>query len=226
LSYGPDINLSLPDWTPEQALDATRKLNFYAPWLVPFSFCSPFHAGRAWQGPSWRTFHRAPLRPAVKLFLADDALARLAPETKLVYPARIASEHGRIEFKAFDAQPSPEILAACCHLLVGVCLSDELSGRSEGADVALYQRAACDAFYDEDIYAGAGEILQKAGVALFRAGCAEGVGALECLQALRATRRTPADTLRENWESGKCGGAMVASGGLFSPALADLAFYA
>ena len=67
LSYGPDINLSMPGWSNAQCLDATRKLQHYAPWIVPFSFASPFAHGRRWPGWSKRTHERAPLRPAVKI---------------------------------------------------------------------------------------------------------------------------------------------------------------
>ncbi|MDR1163639.1 MAG: glutamate--cysteine ligase [Candidatus Accumulibacter sp.] len=212
LTYGPDINLSMPDWTAEQALDATRKLNFYAPYLVPFSFCSPFHAGAHWPGFSWRTFHRAPLRPAVKLFLAGDALATLAAHSRLVHPARLPSENGRIEFKAFDAQPAPENLAACCHLLHGVCLANALHGRGEGCDVEVYRRAARLGFHDAVVHSTSGEVLKRATDALSRAGETEGVEALESLAAIHTERRTPADDLLESWRRG---GPMYAAGGLY-----------
>ena len=90
LSYGPDINLSMPGWSNAQCLDATRKLQHYAPWIVPFSFASPFAHGRRWPGWSKRTHERAPLRQAVKLFLDAQALAAPELASTLVHPARIA----------------------------------------------------------------------------------------------------------------------------------------
>jgi hypothetical protein len=184
-----------------------QKLNDYAPWIVPFSFCSPFHAGRRWPGASWRTFHRAPLRPAVKLFLAPKDCPRYP--SRLVHPARQSNEVGRIEFKAFDAQPSLEILTALCHLLIGVCLAPGLPGRSETCDIPLYHRAARLAFHDEDLRSGSRRILDHAAAALERAGYDS--GALTPLHALATALATPADWLVKHWQDG---GGMVFPGGL------------
>ena len=162
LSYGPDINLSMPGWSNAQCLDATRKLQHYAPWIVPFSFASPFAHGRRWPGWSKRTHERAPLRQAVKLFLDAQALAAPELASTLVHPARIAREVGRIEFKAFDAMPDLAVLRGCCHLLVGVCLANNLSARSEIADVARYQRAARIGFADAQLREGAEQLLTSA----------------------------------------------------------------
>ncbi|MDR2032224.1 MAG: hypothetical protein LBP86_08255 [Azoarcus sp.] len=207
LSYGPDINLSLPGQSAQTALHMARKLNHYAPWLVPFSFCSPFHAGRRWTGASWRTFHRAPLRPAVKIFLAPEDYHRHS--SRLVHPARHPGEVGRIEFKAFDAQPSADILAALCHLLIGVCLAPDLPGRGETPDTPLYCRAARHAFRNEEIRNGSRHVLEAASAALRRAGYDDAI--LAPLDKLIAARATPADELLAQWQTG---GAMVFPGGL------------
>ena len=225
LSYGPDINLSMPGWTPEQALLASSKLNHYAPYILPFSFSSPFYAGRRWPGSSKRTFERAGRRPTVKLFLDDAALARLAPTSRLVHPARLAVEAGRIEFKAFDAQPSFALLAACCHLLEGICRSEELDGQlaeqlgnqqgqaGEHIDIALYQRAAQAGFADNEISRGAGQVLAHAKAALEQAGKPAAAAALAPLEALLAERLTPAHALLA---SHRQGGPMYKPGGLAS----------
>ncbi|NTV11980.1 MAG: glutamate--cysteine ligase, partial [Zoogloea sp.] len=210
LSYGPDLNLSMPGWTPEQCLDAARKLNWYSPFIVPFSFSSPFAAGQRWPGWSKRTFERAPLRPAVKLFLAPDMLPGFAARSRLVHPARLPREAGRIEFKAFDAQPSLALLAACCHLLEGICLADDLPGRSEHADLELYRRAALHGFDDASIHAGAAEVLAKARNALQFTGRSLAALALQPLENLLAERRTPAHDLLAAWRDS---GLMYKPGG-------------
>lgn len=202
LSYGPDINLSMPGWSAEQALHASRKLNFYTPWLLPFSFSSPFYAGQRWPGWSKRTFERASLRPSVKLFLDPDALARLSPLSRLVHPARLPVEAGRIEFKAFDAQPSLALLAACCHLLEGVCRSDALPGQSETIDIALCQRAAQSGFADAQIRDAASEVLAQARAALHQAGKPAAAAALAPLDTLLARQRTPAHALVDIQQQG------------------------
>lgn len=221
LSYGPDINLSMPGWTAEQALQASRKLNHYAPYILPFSFSSPFYAGRRWPGSSKRTFERAGRRPTVKLFLDDAALARLTPTSRLVHPARLPSEAGRIEFKAFDAQPSFALLAACCHLLEGICRSDELTEHGEHIDIALYQRTAQAGFADREISRLAGEILVHARAALEQAGKPAAAAALAPLFDLLDARQTPAHALlashRQGWPMYKPGGLASASPAFPSP---------
>lgn len=199
LSYGPDINLSHPDWTPEQCLDAARKLNFYAPFIVPFSFSSPFYAGEIWDGPSKRTYERAAHRPAVKLYLEPGTHA----PSPLVGPPRLPSEIGRLEFKAFDAMPDLEVLTGCCHLLEGICLAEELPARGETANLALYQRAALAGFEDEWVRQGAMVLLVKAGQALRQAGKPGAADALAPLERLVSERLTPAHALlRAYRESG------------------------
>lgn len=214
LSYGPDINLSMPGWNARQSLDAARKLNHYAPWLVPFSFHSPFAAGVPWGGWSTRSFERCRVRPAVKLFLGERDLAALPERSALAAPARIPGEAGRIEFKAFDAMPTAELLAACCHLLVGVCLADGLAGRSEHTDHAHYQRAARAGFDDPAVAAGAREALEHAGRALHAAGDHEAADALHPLHVLLERRRTPAHDLLESWRRN---GLMYRPGGHAGP---------
>lgn len=210
LSYGPDINLSFAGWDIEKNLDVARKLNHYAPLLVAFSCNSPFAVGQRWEGPSRRTFLRCTRRPAVKLYLSQDALAR-QPASSLLDEARIPSEQGRIEFKAFDALPSPELLAACCHLLLGLCLDTRLPGRSETADVALYQQVARSGLADERIHAAASDLLQHARQALLQQRGAQAAAALEPLQALLQARQVPAMSLLAGWQRH---GLMYQPGGL------------
>jgi hypothetical protein len=218
LSYGPDINLSMPGWSNAQCLDAARKLQHYAPWIVPFSFASPFAHGRRWSGWSKRTHERAPLRPAVKLYLEEHTLAAPDLVSPLIRPARIAREVGRIEFKAFDAMPDVAVLRGCCHLLVGICLAHDLMARSETADVALYQRAARLGFADVRLRERTEHLLVSARAALLANGDAVGAQALTPLFAMVEARRTPALALVEQWESG---GPMFRPGGFASPAAAQ-----
>jgi hypothetical protein len=211
LSYGPDINLSMPGWSIEESLDAAQKLNWYAPFIVPFSFSSPFFAGHPWHGYSKRTHARAPLRPAVKLYVAPDEQDKRLKESRLVYPARIPQEVGRIEFKAFDAHLSVNILKGCCHLLEGVCLATDLMGRSETSNVDLYQRAAIHGFGDKAILRGCGELLHKAKTALLRAGNTMEAHLLGPLEEMLSERITPAHFLLNNY---KVTGKMYHAGGL------------
>lgn len=194
LTFGPDINLSLTGWDDERNLDAARKLNYYAPYIVPFSFSSPFLGGKTWCGWSSRTWVRSAYRPIVKTFIAAEQLAKLKNPSPLLRPARIAMEQGRIEFKAFDAMPSLALLKACCYLLVGLCLDQRLTGRSEHTDVSLLHRAALSAFDDLDIYAGSQAVLHAAQSAL--AADSEALNALTPLTQALQNRSTPAHRMR------------------------------
>lgn len=188
LSYGPDLNLSFPGWDARRGLAAAQRLTACAPFIVPFSFSSPFYCGAAWAGGSKRTYERAGRRPLVKFFLhAGHALA----DAPLVQPARLEREVGRIEFKAFDAFLSPTVLAACGYLLAGICLADGLRPPA-GDPVAMLRRGALTGFADDALRRGAHCVLEAAGKALAPYGLA---GQLGPLRRLLAARTTPAAAL-------------------------------
>lgn len=207
LSYGPDINLSFSEMSIEKSLDVARKLTYYGPYIVPFSFSSPFSGGAQWQGLSKRTYERGGLRPTCKLF----ANASDKPDAPLSYTARIPSEHGRIEFKAFDAMPTAELLAACCYLLIGLCLDHQLEDRADYPDHHLYQRAAILGFSDDKICHTAIDIINKARIALIQHGEQQGAQSLSLLGNMLATRRTPSHDLIEHYQRS---GQMYYTGGL------------
>lgn len=188
LSYGPDINLSFAHFTDDMALSATRRLIWWAPYLVPFSFNSPWFAGHRWDGWSKRTFERRQLRPSAKLFC--DAKAGLQPP---LYPARLPAERGRIEFKAFDAMPTISLLQACSWLLVGLCLAHDRPEQADEASGDLFQLAATQGFAHPLIRYRAGLALGSAQQALQHWGLAEGLVALRVLDAMLESQQTPAE---------------------------------
>ena len=192
LSYGPDINLSNDSWSMQQLRDNARKLNWYAPYIVPFSFSSPFFGSAPWNGWSVRTHKRAPLRPAVRYFCDPLQHEALWQTSSLVHPARLASEVGRLEFKAFDAITCVERLRACCHLLHGLCLDRELEERSETTDLMLCERACRRAFDDPLIFEGAKRVIAAASRALLREGHREACESLGLLESSLWRKRTPA----------------------------------
>jgi hypothetical protein len=145
LSYGPDINLSSDKWNEEDCIDIAEKLTYYSPYMVPFSFSSPFFDNKIWQGLSKRTFERTWRRPAVKAFTKEN-LSTL-PTKK----AKNVNEIGRIEFKSFDAILSKELLLALSSLTLGVALAN-LPGRLKAPDKAMHQLVAVEGFRNEKIY--------------------------------------------------------------------------
>lgn len=165
LTQGPDLNLSAEGLTPSQLIEIGRKLTYYSPFMIPFSYSSPFYQGEAWSGLSVRTFHRTGARPAAMVFLADEAdLVDSMPS--LTQLARVPAEVGRIEFKAFDSCGDFELYGSLCALLKGLILDTTLEGRSQVPDAHLHQQSARLGFAEESIYSGAWEVLDAAFKAL------------------------------------------------------------
>ncbi|MBX5457556.1 MAG: glutamate--cysteine ligase [Thermogemmatispora sp.] len=195
LTYGPDLSLSCPSWSTELLIDRGRKLTYYSPYIVPFSFSSPFYEGKLWEGLSVRTFLRTGQRPAALVFIAD--------ETKLLYSspsltklARIPAEIGRLEFKACDSCADFSLYAALLALLKGLTLDDTLPGRATVPDANLHQRAALRGFEDEKIFEGAQQILTAAAQALSEDASRS---LLEPLFKLLEQRQTPAQQMIEHY---------------------------
>ncbi|HEX3640739.1 MAG TPA: hypothetical protein VHV10_05565 [Ktedonobacteraceae bacterium] len=71
LTYGPDLKFSVEGLSTDAMIDLGRKLMYYSPYIVPFSYSSPFYGGTLWEGLSVRTFLRIGKRPASLVFLAE-----------------------------------------------------------------------------------------------------------------------------------------------------------
>nr|BBH95727.1 hypothetical protein KTA_39260 [Thermogemmatispora argillosa] len=195
LTYGPDLSLSCAAWSTEQLIDCGRKLTYYSPYIVPFSFSSPFYEGQLWEGLSVRTFLRTGQRPAVLVFIAD--------ETQLIYSnpsltklARIPAEIGRLEFKACDSCADFSLYAALLALLKGLTIDETLPGRAIVPDATLHQHAALRGFADEEIFEGAQRVLMAADQALV---ADVDRSLLRPLFALLEQRQTPAHRMIERY---------------------------
>ncbi len=159
LTYGPDLNISMVGLTTEQIIDIGRKLTFYSPYIIPFSYSSPFYQSRLWEGFSVRTFVRTGKRPAAMVFLEkqEELIKSIPSLTKI---ARLPAEVGRIEFKAFDSCSDFSIYAALLALLKGLILDESLSGRATIPDTEKHQLSAQKGFDNEEIFMNAKQILQ------------------------------------------------------------------
>jgi hypothetical protein len=180
VTWGPDLNLSFPEsgTDPSVLADAAAKLTYYSPYLVPWSFSSPFRDGRPWGGHSARTSRRTGARPAALAYLEPGA-PLLPTDPSLVRHAGIPGEIGRIEFKAFDAvailrsedpagsaDAEPHLMGALLSLLTGVLCSESLNGRRRIPDVAAHRRSALHGWSDPGIRAGSAAVLGAARAAL------------------------------------------------------------
>ncbi|MBD2579913.1 glutamate-cysteine ligase family protein [Oscillatoria sp. FACHB-1406] len=194
LTYGPDLNLSIAGMPKEGAIDIARKLTYYSPYIVPFSFSSPFYDGQLWEGLSARTYLRTGARPAAMVFLEfpEDLISSDPSLTKI---ARLPAEVGRIEFKAFDSCDDFQLYAALLTLLKGIALDRSLPGRATTPDRELHQISALQGFADAKIFDTATQVLQAAEQAL------EGDSQLlQPLHALLERRETPAHRLLRAFE--------------------------
>ena len=158
LSYGADLNISVAGLSEEEIIDIGRKLTYYSPYIIPFSFSSPFYKGEIWEGLSARTFFRSKEKPPVMVFVdKEEQLGSSFPDFTRV--ARIPAEVSRIEFKACDCCDDFSIYAGLLALLKGLILDESLDGRADTPDRALHQISAKEGFDNQDIYISAKEIL-------------------------------------------------------------------
>jgi hypothetical protein len=188
VGYGPDVNLSHPDWDADTVLDVGRKLTALSPALVPFSFSSPFAGGEV-AALSTRTLIRAPVRPSARVFLPE-------PAPPVGVAARIPAEVGRIEFKAFDPPPDPALYPALLALVTGLALDRTLTARADRPDPDRHAVAATRGFDDADIRREAHYAVAAADRALTGT---LGSGLLAPLQAMLDRRRTPAHDLIDTY---------------------------
>ncbi len=191
LTYGPDLSFSIAEADTEQNIDIGRKLTYYSPYILPFSFSSPFYGGEMWDGLSVRTYFRTGPRPACMVFLDDpDKMIDSAPS--LTQEARVPAEAGRIEFKAFDSCCDFSLYAALLALLKGLALDHSLPGRATVPDSTLHQHMARVGFKDDGIWQQTGRVLAAAKKALGNDPDAE---LLTPLDQILATRETQAERM-------------------------------
>jgi hypothetical protein len=191
LTYGPDLSISYAGLATDTLLDIGRKFTYYSPYIIPFTFSSPFYAGKLWDGLSVRTFLRTGLRPAALVFL-EQRSELIDSNPSLTKLARIPAEVGRIEFKACDSCDNFLIYAGMLALLKGLMLDTTLTGRASIPDTALHQRTARQGFANAAIATGAQKVLQAAAAALSED---EDLCLLAPLQQMLTTKELPILTL-------------------------------
>ena len=153
LSFGPDINISVPVSLQERMdlHDLNQKINYYAPAMTCFSLASPFYAGDIWKVrgrvcKSFRTHRRSTYAPAVEM-----------------HPR----EHFRFEFKPFEMTHCLGDFENYFLLFLTLLLDDTLTGRASDQmriyDLGAVARLGFDA---ETISERANALLQRAAVVL------------------------------------------------------------
>ena len=197
VTYGPDLNISMSDSQTEQVIDVGRKLTYYSPFVVPFSFSAPFFGGDLWDGLSVRTYVRTGARPAAMVFIHETD-KMLISKPSLTKRARIDAEIGRVEFKAFDSCDDFSIYAGLFALLKGLILDQSLRGRATVPDTKLHQLSSRKGFEDEVIYLATMEIIKAVRLSLAND---PDVELLAPLEFLLSKRKTPAHKLIEIYKA-------------------------
>ena len=146
LAHGLHINISVRGWTRERMTDLVRKLNYYLPYIIPFSFSSPFSEGGLFKGLSRRNYERAARRQLVQL--------------------QERNGEAVVQFRGFDACGDRYLLAAIVALFKGVVLSDALSGRAATQDADAIRQAALHGFANDEVRSIAKIALNSAHAAL------------------------------------------------------------
>ena len=165
MTQGPDLNMSVDGMSEEQLIDFGRKLTYYSPFIIPFTFSSPFNEGQLWGGLSRRNYVRTGVRPAALVFV-NDKRNLIDSVPSLTKPARLAAESGRIEFKACDSCGDFQLYGALLALMKGLLLDTSLSGRRTVPDPQLHQESALRGFDDASILKSSKHMLMAAKQAL------------------------------------------------------------
>lgn len=142
LSHGVHVNVSIEGHGAERMADLARKVNYYTPALIPWSFSSPFSEGRAFDGLCCRNYHRAETR-------------RLAG---------VVERQGVpvLEFRGFDACGDATLLEDLLRLYCGFLLDERLPARSDAQDPDRIRLSAVHGFRQASIRAEALAVLEAA----------------------------------------------------------------
>ena len=199
LTQGPDLNLSTPGLTPAELIDIGQKLTYYSPFVIPFSYSSPFYLGKPWEGLSVRTYYRTGARPAAMVFVANktDLIDSVPSLTQI---ARIPAEVGRIEFKAFDSCGDFELYGSLLALLKGLVIDKTLAGRATIPDTELHQQSAKLGFDSEYIYSKAQSVLDAV---VASTSDSSDLRRLEVLRAMLQKRYSPAQDMLNAYYQGR-----------------------
>lgn len=145
-AHGMHVNISIDNCSTNHLNKLVKKITYYLPFIIPYSFASPFCAGQLFNGISYSNYVRAETR-------------------KLIYLKHINSIP-IIEIKAFDSVGDRCLFEEILGLVKGLILDDSLNGELDKQDGELLKRSAKYGFHDKFIRETGKQILMKAKNAL------------------------------------------------------------
>ena len=169
------INVSIDNSTTKQMTNLVQKINYYAPFIIPFSFSSPFCNGEPFKGLSYRSYVRSSMRQIVKL--------------------QKRNEIDVIEFMGFDTFYNLSLFKALLLLFKGLLIDTTLTKRALSRDIEYLQRSALKGFEDEAI--------KQEGIAVFSAAKAalkEEGAALQHLETMLQTNDSYAARMKRTYQ--------------------------
>ena len=199
MTYGPDLNISSPELTDAQLISIAKKLVYATPFIIPFSFSSPFSDGALWDGLSKRTAYRSGFRPIVIAYLKDKKNVTQSNPI-ITKAARLDAEMGRIEYKAFDSCGDFALYGSLLMLLKGLILDTTITDLLTKPNVPLIETSANGGFTNSSIYKGARLLLSAARAAL---DTPEERQWLDPLEELLNRRASPASYMIQQVQAGE-----------------------
>ena len=175
LTQGFHINVSFSDLSTEKMLDLVQKITYYFPFIIPFSFSSPFYNKKSFNGLSFRNYYRTETRSLTRL------LKRRGIDI--------------IEFSGFDVCGDTQLLKSLLVLFKGILLDQTLTKRALSQDTGLLMRSSLYGFEDAMIKEQCLIILQAVKAVLKEEG-----EALEYLESILHTNDSYAARMKRTYQ--------------------------
>lgn len=134
LTFGMHLNISIDNLKQEEFMDVIQKLNYYLPFIIPFTFSSVFLNNQKFEGLSYRNYKRAKTRDLINI--------------KKIKGKNI------IEFRAFDSISNKNLQSSILYLIKDIILNKKLDKRLEKQDSVLIIKSSLYGFENIEIKEG------------------------------------------------------------------------
>ncbi len=146
LLHGMHVNISIDGIEKSSLKDVVQKLNYYLPFIIPYSFSSPFWNGNLFEGLSSRNYFQSNKRELIKIV-----------NRKKIDVIQIA---------AFDACGDLDLLRSLLYLLKALILNQQLVEQLEVPNTSLIQHVSIVGFSDAKLLENSMKVLQDCEVSL------------------------------------------------------------
>lgn len=175
-SSGIHVNVSISDYSKEQMVDIVQKVNYYAPFIIPFSFSSPFYNSIKFEGLSYRNYY-------------------LYSDKWQIIQLRNRKGIDILEFRGFDACGDAVLLRSLLLLFKGLLLDTTLIKRASSQDAGLLKLSAFKGFENDTIRQEGLIVLKAAKAALKDEG-----RALELLEKMLLINDSYAKRMKQTYQ--------------------------